>query len=276
MKHILLPTDFSDNAWSAAQYAMNLFSLENTTFYFLHSTKMRVSTMSNFSNKLLKVMSENALNDLTTLKELGQSRSVNDNHDFEIILRRDDLEYAIDAVVKKYNIDLIIMGTKGSTLAKELVMGSNTIRLLKKIKTCPILIIPDGQDFEVPKQIGFPTDFNRFYGEELLPLKRFSELHKSKIRILHINEEENLTDTQNYNLAMLKAYLEEHAHTFHWVPDHGKKADEIIDFINTHDIDILAMINYKHSFMESIINEPIIKKLGFHPEVPFLVIPSAN
>ncbi|WP_308992875.1 hypothetical protein QLS71_015560 [Mariniflexile litorale] len=37
--------------------------------------------------------------------------------------------------------------------------------------------------------------------------------------------------------------------------------------------DTLAMVNYKHSFIEAIIIEPVIKKIGFHPMVPFLVIP---
>ena len=37
---------------------------------------------------------------------------------------------------------------------------------------------------------------------------------------------------------------------------------------------MLVMVNYKHSFIESILNEPVVKKIGFQPMVPFLVIPS--
>jgi hypothetical protein len=33
------------------------------------------------------------------------------------------------------------------------------------------------------------------------------------------------------------------------------------------------MVNYKHAFIEHIIKEPVIKKIGFNPIVPFLVIP---
>ncbi len=71
-KHILLPTDFSDNAWSAAVYALKLFTNEECTFYFLHSTKMRVSTMSPMTNKLLEHMSKTALKDLKELKEMAE------------------------------------------------------------------------------------------------------------------------------------------------------------------------------------------------------------
>jgi hypothetical protein len=57
------------------------------------------------------------------------------------------------------------------------------------------------------------------------------------------------------------------------MPKYDKKTKEIIDFVEELDINILAMVNYKHSFIEKIINEPVIKKIGFNPKVPFLVIP---
>lgn len=274
--HILLPTDFSDNAWSAAVYALKLYAEKECTFHFIHSTKMKVSSMSNFSNRLLKVMSENALKELEELKDMAENSSANANHDFNSILSSSDLEFAIESAIRKYKANLVVMGTKGATKAKEIFFGSNTVHVIKKIKDCPLLIVPDEFDFTKPKDIAFPTDFNRFFGEELVPLKHLAELHNSKIRIVHINEEENLTEIQNYNLAMLKANLEDHPHSFHWMPDYEKKSIEINDFIIELNINILAMINYERSFIESILNEPVIKKIGFHPNVPFLVIPCSN
>ena len=38
-------------------------------------------------------------------------------------------------------------------------------------------------------------------------------------------------------------------------------------------IEVLAMVNYKHSLIEGITKEPVIEKIGFRPIVPFLVIP---
>jgi len=272
-KNILLPTDFSDNAWSASVYALNLYAEEECAFYFLHSTKIEVSTMYNITNKLTKIMSENAIKDLTELKVMAENANINASHDYNIILSNDELQDAIEAAIKKHNIDLVVMGTKGATKAKEIFFGSNTVHIIKKIKLCPVLVVPDEFDFVKPEQIAFPTDFNRFYGDELLSLKRLTKLYNSKIRIVHISDEENLSDIQNYNLAMLKAYLEDYPHTFHWMPDYAKKTQEINDFIEELHINILTMINYKHSFIESIVKEPIIKKIGFHPIVPFLVIP---
>ncbi|MCT4628899.1 universal stress protein [Winogradskyella sp.] len=275
MKKILLPTDFSDNAWCATVYALKLYANEECIFYFLHSYKMKTSAMSNISNKLLRSMAENAKQELIEIKEMAEKANANPKHKFEAVLSIDAMEDAIEIATKKHNIDLIIMGTKGATGAKEIFMGSNTVEIIKHIKTCPILLIPHDCDFKEPEQIAFPTDFNRFYGEELVPLKELSKLYNSKIRVLHINKEENLSHHQNYNLAMLEAYLEDYPHAFHWMPDYSKKEHTIMDFIDDLNIDILVMINYQHSFIENIINEPVIEKIGFHAKIPFFVIPSS-
>ena len=138
---------------------------------------------------------------------------------------------------------------------------------------CPVLAVPEEYDFVVPNQIAFPTDFNRFYSDkELKPLKQIADLYNSKIRIVHINEEEVLNDVQEYNLMMLQSFLNDYDYSLHWIPKYSNKTTEINDFIEELEINILAMINYKHSFIDKIINEPIIKKIGFHTNVPFLVI----
>ncbi|MEW4922641.1 universal stress protein [Algibacter sp. 2305UL17-15] len=272
-RKILLPTDFSDNAWSATVYALKLYADEECSFYFLNSVTIPGAPFEDLSSKLLKTMEEKAMKELLDLKALAETVNTNANHDFNIILSTNDLNKAIRANVKKHSIDLVIMGTKGATGAREFFFGSNTVRVINTTN-CPVLIIPEEHDFTVPKQIAFPTDYNRFYGiKEIQPLTQLADLYNSKIRIVHINVKEELNDVQDYNLMMLKSYLINYDHSFHWMPKYAKKAVEINDFIEELGIDILAMVKYKRSFIEAIIKEPVIKKIGFRPLVPFLVIP---
>ena len=77
-------------------------------------------------------------------------------------------------------------------------------------------------------------------------------------------------------MKQLKIALKNYDYSFHWMPDYGKKHETIKDFIDELNINILAMINYKRSIIQSIIKEPVIKKLGFKPTIPFLVIPCIN
>lgn len=273
-RNILLPTDFSDNAWSAAVYALKLYAKEECTFYFLNSQIIKVSKLSNLSNKLIETMKKDALNELKALKELAETSNDNMNHDFQIILSTQDLTIAIKKAIKDFKIDMIVMGTKGTTASKEFFFGSNTAQVIKNNHHCPLLIIPDEFDFVQPVQIAFPTDFNRLYSDkELTPLKDMVEIYNSKIRVVHIEVKEHLNDDQEHNLSMLDKFLSNYEHSFHWMPDYAKKTTEINDFIEELKIDILVMVNYKRSFIEKITKEPVIKKIGFQPIIPFLVIP---
>ena len=273
-KRILLPTDFSDNSWSAIVYALKLYKDEVCVFYLLNSIAIEVTTMVNISNRLLKTVQKRALKELLELKEMAENSNISPNHKFEIIISSEDLNKSIETAVVKYEIDLIIMGTKGTTSTGEFLFGTNTVHLINNMNMCPVLVVPEDFDFIEPKQIAFSTDFNRFYNDkEMEPLKRLADLYNAKIRVVHINVEEELDDVQQYNLIALKSYLKNYDHSFHWMPDYAKKCVEIKDFIAELNIDILAMINYKHSFIEKLVKEPLIKKMGCQPKVPFLVIP---
>ncbi|MBU2920533.1 universal stress protein [Winogradskyella psychrotolerans] len=277
MKQILLPTDFSDNSWSAIVYALKLYANETCAFYFLHSWSFLESTSRTYiTSTYVDQLKEKSIKELNELKGRVEVVNKNPNHAFQVIHTSEVLQDAIETAIKKYNIDMIIMGTKGATGAKEFFFGSNTVNTIQKIKQCPILIIPDGLDFVEPKQITFPTDFKRFYGDEILELIQLSSLYDSQIRVLHINKEDKLTDLQIDNMGVLKKYLKNNEYSFHWMPDYAKKSETIHDFIEELEINILVMIKYEHNIIENIINEPVIKKLGFQVTIPFLVIPSAS
>ena len=274
MRRILLPTDFSNNAWRAALYALNFFKQENCIFYFLNSVALTPNMLSNLSDKLIKEISTVATQELLDLKKLAETYKANPKHKFETILSTQDLYKAVGYTCETHNIDLVVMGTKGATGAKAFFFGSKTVNVIMSIKKCPVLLIPEAFDFVTPKQIAFPTDSNRFYNlKEIKPLKSLADLYKPKIRIVHITEEKELSKVQTFNLRMLKIYFKNYDFSLHCMPKYAEKAKEINDFIEALDIDVLAMVRYKHSFIEKIINEPVIEALGFHCKIPFLVIP---
>ena len=112
-RKILLPTDFSDNAWSATIYALKLYADEECSFYFLNSVTIAGAPFEDLSSKLLKTLEEDAMKELLELKALAESGNTNSNHDFDIIISIEHLNKAIKDTIKKHDIDLIIMGTKG-------------------------------------------------------------------------------------------------------------------------------------------------------------------
>lgn len=272
--HILIPTDFSDNAWSAARYALKLYAHEPCTFYFSFAwTFLNSGSRTHISPRYLDPLIAQSKNQLAEVKERAQNESTNPDHQFETFYNVGSLEDTIELAIKKHNINLVVMGTKGATGAKKFILGSNTVSVIKKVKLCPLMLVPRKCQFVQPDQIAFPTDFNRFFGEDLQPITQLAALYNSTINILHIKGKDELTEKQHENFESLKAHLQDYPHNFHWMPNQGTKADAIANFIKENDVKILTMINYEHSFIENITKEPIIKKLGFKTKIPFLVIP---
>ncbi len=62
----------------------------------------------------------------------------------------------VEKINKEKGIDLSVMGTKGSNLVRELLMGSDTDRLIRLSKT-PVLVIPESIEFKKPDKIVFAT-----------------------------------------------------------------------------------------------------------------------
>ena len=88
-----------------------------------------------------------------------------------------NLETAVENVVKKNDIDFLIMGTQGATGAKEVFLGSNTVKVLKHIKNIPILTVPTGHNFQNLTQVIFATDYSSAYKKSVLePILELSKI----------------------------------------------------------------------------------------------------
>ncbi len=282
MKRILVPTDFSDNAYCALFYATRLFQNEPCTFFILNTfdvdTPVFTSRIDTSKGDVL--YQKLSLESQDRLKETLHSivRDSDDlNHSFEVISVSKKLPETINKTIKNKEIDLVVMGTKGASGLKEVFMGSNTVKVIQKIKGCPILAVPHEYDFKVPTEIAFATAFRRLYNrEELAPLIKIATFFNANIRIMHISEEEKLDEVQEHNFKQLKEHFKGLNYSMHWVSKFNQKAEVIKKFISEMNIDMLTMLRYRHSPIESITHEPVLKKIGFQASIPFLVIPTTG
>ncbi|MDT0605770.1 universal stress protein [Croceitalea rosinachiae] len=280
MKRILIPTDFSENAWNAISYAMQLFHQEVCEFFLLN-TYTPVIPSSRFMAPIIDgVRIEDAIRynsetGLLNTVERIKSEFCNDKHSFKTISSFNLLVDEVKDLVDTYNIDLVVTGTKGASGMDEVFMGSNTVRIIKSTKKCPVLAIPQHFDFSVPTEIAFATDFNRFYTlSELYSLIEMAKSFHATIRIVHVQYEiKALTELQQFNLNMLRKYFAEIEHYVHTVSELNSVSQSLEVFSEELGIHLLAMLNYQHSYMERMTREPIVKRAAFHTQIPLLVIP---
>ena len=278
MKRILLPTDFSDNAYNAVRYALNLFKEQECTFYLLHTYTPAIYQADYILHSpgqigLGDIYQESSITQLDALKTKIEREFNNPKHTFLIHSAFNLLVDELLETVTNENADMIIMGTQGATGAKEIIIGSHTVHVIKKA-TCPIIAVPSNFDYETPKEILFPTDYEIDYSEaQLHQLLDIAKNHISRIAVMHVSTGYELTEVQQRNKAKLDKMLIKIAHLFHELPDQTD-IDGINSFQMEKRMNLLVMIQNKHTFLERLFIEPVIKKLGFHVNIPFMVIPN--
>ncbi len=278
MRKILIPTDFSKNAKNAIDYAIELYKNEACEFYILNAfytidfatDTILVPEIGEIAYKSAKENSEKELK--TTLKEIQKNNIY--NHNFIIISKFNSLLNSIDELVEKEQIDLIIMGTQGATNAVEIVFGSNTVMVMENVRYCPVLAVPSEVKFTKPKEIVFPTSYNTHYKRrELKQLIDITSINNSSIRILHIEDEKNktLNNIQKINKELLEEYFEGLDYSFHVI--FQVELEVALDcFVQSRTSDMIAFINKKHSFLDTIFKSHLVQKLGYKSRVPLLTM----
>jgi len=277
MKKILVPTDFSDNATNAIRYAVYLYKDVECTFYLLHTYSPAIYQAEYVLHSpgqigLGDIYLENSLTQLNALKNKLIEEFGNKKHTFEVHAAFNLLVDEILKVSQAEHIDLVIMGTQGATKAKEILIGTNTVHVIKKA-CCPVIAIPPNFQYEKPKEILFPTDYEIEYQEtQLKELLHIGKEHISCIEVLHVSTGYELNESQLAHKKKLTGIIGKIAHLFHDMPN-----QEVISAINGFQqkkrVNMLVMIQNKHSFLERMFLKPIINSLGFHIKIPFMVIP---
>lgn len=276
-KKILLPTDFSRNAWTAISYAIELYKNDECDFYLLNTFQvsgyalesMMVPEPGEQSYDIAKEQSERGLS--RTLERLS-FRDEYPNHKFFGISQFNYLLEAIKDIVEKKDIEMIIMGTKGTSNAKDVIFGSNAISVMEKVRNCPVMMIPDETLYKAPKEIVFPTDYKtHFKRRELQYLMDIAQSNMAAIRILYITQDDTLSAEQKNNQDLLKEYFERVPYSFHTLHNVDVPGG-LSCFVESRDSDMITFVNHKHSFFGSVFSRPLVKNLGHHAKVPVLAL----
>ncbi len=282
MKNFLVTTDFSHDAYNALFYVTQLMKLHTCTFYILNvynETTLLDNKKGQIlpSKKLMEGLKTQSKEKLTHTYHKITLDNSNHHHSFKTISQKGKLVKVMENIISEKQIDLVVMGSKGETGAKEIFFGSNTVNVVKSVSKCPILAIPKQIDYKTPQEISFITDYKSGCSKETIaPLVYLASITKASIRIMHINEEELLNNEQETHRKQLDECLEDIEHSFHWMQEFTQKAKVIDSFLDKLTIDVFSMVYHKRSFLERLFREPVIKDLSMYTEIPFLILPERD
>ncbi len=208
MKRILVPTDFSSFAMEAAKTAADIARKTNAEIVFLH-----VVALPTYESGVLPYQdNQNIAENLFILKLVKQK--------FQHLLESDFLKglkavsgisysgvyEAITENIEKHGIDLIVMGTHGSSgYVNDFFIGSNTDKVIRK-SSVPVLAIKSHRDTDFNK-IVFAGDFSDSLEKDVHFIKNFAELYNAELLLLHV-----VTKGDFYYTSPMLKRIEEFAH----------------------------------------------------------------
>src|ERR1051326_2237606 len=132
MKTILVPTDFSKNSLNAIDYAVALAKKENAKIILLNSYYFLPSSSDiPYPADIIQSLRTDSINKLNFLcEEISKRKKIK----CKMVSKFDLTVPAIIETATEKKAGLIVMGTKGASGLKEVLMGSNTASVIEKAK----------------------------------------------------------------------------------------------------------------------------------------------
>lgn len=271
LKTILVPTDFSEPSLKAIQYATTMAGT-TTKIILFHAISLHLSATIEepqfyMAGELEKIENEQLLQLRHQLKKRYPA------HHFESISRTGFPVDTIRQVAAENHADLIVMGTRGASGIKGLLVGSNTSSLIEHT-TLPVLAIPEETQYAGIRKIVFATNMQQ---DDIRCLQQIISLFSAQqpsITLLHI-EDGHQRDPE---AALATWFHNEVLPAIDYPQLYAECISEteivktLDEYLRENQIDLLVTATKRRNFVERIFDRSITRKLVFHTSIPLLAL----
>lgn len=270
MKLILVPTDFSEHAEDALKVAAQIAKKNGSEIIVLHMLELpsqmndAVLGGASIPETMLFMKKANEM-----LDEVS-SRPYLDGIPVTEIVKMDKPIHGISQVSKDYNVDLIVMGSHGSSGIEELLIGSNTEKVVRNSEIPVLVIKKDATNFNA-SNIVFASDFSDEAKKPFQKLLNFTKFFESKIHLVTICTPNSFKPTHVVEKAMneFAAEFDLNNYKTHIYNDTNIEKG-IINFSNSINADIIGMCTHGRTGFAHFFNGSISEGLVNHAVKPVI------
>lgn len=273
MKTILVPTDFSDNATVAAQYAAGLAKFTGKRVMLLHVYMLLYAGYDGEkrTDKLLSQLEERSEASMKETLDLlrGQYPDVD-------IVGQCYWGYAEDKIVQEIdngNYSLVVMGTKGAANTSEKLLGSTTHDVVSRSRL-PVLAVPQTLNpFKLDK-LGY---FTAYQHADMVAFLRLRHLlgREVETKVLHLyasDEKEPVAESAKWE-ERFRTEFPDYTFSFRDVRVTKIDSSAIANIAEFSELDLLVFTKPHRSFFENIFHRSLTKDVAGNLKVPSLFIP---
>lgn len=271
MKNILVPFDFSHHSRNALDYAAQLASKFNSKLCIFHAYDRSevlegvkvATTVSAMEDTQAKLVKQFGLDAESVSGKVVQGEFIEEVLEF----------------IESNSFEFIVLGTRGASGLRELLVGSYTVNLMQEVRGIPMLVVPEKASFVALRNILLCSDLHEIADDDALDLvKEIAMLFNADVRLAHV---EKGSGNPTYEKVLEKR---REMHIFEPEVDCTYKRIVASDFLSgikfymdkKSDNDMVAMVYRTHSFIETIFGMNHTHEMAYHTTVPLLVLPESK
>jgi nucleotide-binding universal stress UspA family protein len=257
MKTVIIPVDFSETSLNAVRYGANMLTGKpgtNVILYNMFEKDSDSATAGPYLESLRAELLQDGVEKVECVKEMG-----------------DNLIDCLGRLAYQKAATLILMGISEKEEWKQLLLGSNTIKMAEQ-NICPVMIIPPASKYAGIKNIALTSDFKNVDATTpVLAIKTVLEIFNSSLHIINVDNEHYVSLTEEYltERAKMQKMFAEFNPEFYFI-GMNDFFEAVEQFAKDRNIDLIVIIPKNHSFVNSLFSSHHTKKLAFHSPVPLL------
>jgi nucleotide-binding universal stress UspA family protein len=270
MKQILVPCDFSGPSIEGFKMAVDIASKSDGSITVLHAISL--PSISDpivsgepivYSQAFFSAVEEDVKNAYAAMvQRYGKSAKVN------LDIEGGGLFEVVKSITEKRHVDLIVMGTTGTTGATRTLIGSNTEKAVR-FSRVPVLAVRKASDINSIKNILLPEtgDFN--HTDFISKVKILQEFLKAKLHILLVNTPVNFKrdDEGKETLEEFAKHYQLENYVLHF-QSYRNEEEGILDFSSSNKMDLIAMATHSRRGLSHLLSGSITENVVNHGRIP--------
>ncbi len=279
MKRILVPTDFSEFADKALQTAVAIAQKSGAELFLLNANEMAVAALpiaeyyyydKEKEQSYLQMVNESLDK---TLQRIASDMDLGDVK-ISTLVESGLLVDVVEEVCKREQIDLVVMGTQGATGTKEMLVGSNTEKVVRNAP-CPVLSVPN-KAYSGFGTIVFPTTLRPDQATAFKKLAMMQHVFDGKIHLLYLNNPAHLPDDEaivNRKDEMVSDAGLKNVEIFMGEQNVFDEENAILQFAKNQNADLIVMATHQRKGLSHLFLGSITEDTVNHSDIPVLAIP---
>lgn len=273
MKKILVPIDFSKPSEYASKMAARIAKKTNATVYLIHMIELPKGVIdmgagSRFSIPESMLYLRKVREKVLQFKDKIFSKDIH----VEYFIKLNAPFEGIKKYAEKINADLIVMGSKGHSEFEEILIGSNTEKVVRTSTTPVIVVKKDDEKFKLKKLVfasSFKNDNKEVFGKFL----DFAHKFDSKVHLLKVNTPSQFESTHDAK-EKVKDFISDYKLPKHSINIYNDTSVEngILNFSRDLDADLIALSTHGRSGLSHLFSASVTKNLSKSALKPMLTI----